>query len=99
MRLTSEQANTIRRIAGEEAGRDSAVRLFGSRLDDTQRGGDIDLLVEIPHAVANPALLAARISARLMRTMAGRRVDVVLAAPNLDSLPIHRHARSEGVPL
>jgi len=99
MRLTAEQVNAIRRIASEEAGADSVVRLFGSRLDDTARGGDIDLLLEIPYPVDNPALFSARIAARLMRALGGRHVDVLLAAPNLDTFPIHRVAIAEGVRL
>jgi predicted nucleotidyltransferase len=99
MRLTAEQVNAIRRIASEEAGAESVVRLFGSRLDDTACGGDIDLLLEIPYPVDNPALFAARIAARLMRALGGRHVDILLAAPNLDTFPIHRVAVAEGVRL
>lgn len=93
MRLTVEQAETIRRIVREEAGSAVTVRLFGSRLDDAARGGDIDLLLQIPHAVERPALFGARIAAKLMRALHGRHVDVLLAAPNLKVLPIHEVAR------
>ena len=41
MRLNAEQTATIRRIVTENAGSDVEVRLFGSRLDDSARGGDI----------------------------------------------------------
>ena len=99
MRLTVEQANTIRRIASEEAGVDVDVRLFGSRLDDTARGGDVDLLVQTSRLIDNPALFSARLSARLMRALGGRRVDVLLSAPNLETLPIHAFAAAEGVRL
>lgn len=92
MRLTAEQADAIRRVVREEAGSDAAVRLFGSRLDDDARGGDVDLLLQIPRPVESPALFSARIAARLMRALGGRRVDVVLAAPNLRILPIHEQA-------
>ncbi len=92
MRLTAEQIDIIRRVVRAEAGADTTVRLFGSRLDDAARGGDIDLLLQIPHPVENPALVSARIAAKLIRAMGGRHVDVVLAAPNLRVLPIHRHA-------
>ncbi len=92
MRLTTEQSDTIRRVIREEAGDAANVRLFGSRLDDEARGGDIDLLVQLPLPANNPALLSARISARLIRALGGRNVDVVLSAPNLMSLPIHQHA-------
>ncbi|MDP2811219.1 MAG: nucleotidyltransferase domain-containing protein [Rhodocyclaceae bacterium] len=99
MRLTAEQARTIRRIADEEAGAESVVCLFGSRLDTAARGGDIDLLLQMPRAIDNPALFSARIAARLMRALGGRRVDVLLSAPNLKMLPIHEIAAAEGVRL
>ncbi len=99
MRLTTEQADTILHITREEAGVESVVRLFGSRLDDAARGGDIDLLLELPHPIDSPALLAARLGARLMRALGGRRVDVLLTAPNLKQLPIHTIAAAEGIRL
>lgn len=94
MRLTVEQTDIIRRVVREEAGDAVAVRLFGSRLDAAARGGDIDPLLQIPHAVERPALFGARIAAKLMRALHGRHVDVLLAAPNLKVLPIHELARA-----
>ena len=55
MRLTAEQAETIRRATAEIFGPDARVRLFGSRLDDAACGGDIDLLVECDQPVADLA--------------------------------------------
>ncbi|MCG5524773.1 nucleotidyltransferase domain-containing protein [Ectothiorhodospira haloalkaliphila] len=97
MRLTPQQKTTIRRIVADQAGEAARVRLFGSRLDDTARGGDVDLLVELDEPVEQPARLSATLSARISRQMQGRRVDVVLSAPNLRHLPIHDVARREGV--
>ncbi|MHB8760033.1 MAG: hypothetical protein ACYC5S_07915, partial [Thiobacillus sp.] len=82
-------------LAGEQAN----VRVFGSRLDEPARGGDLDLMLELPEPVANPAFLAAQLSARVSRLMHGRKVDVLLAAPNLMRLPIHDLAFREGVEL
>lgn len=93
MRISTDQAEMIRRIVREEAGADIAVRLFGSRLDDSARGGDIDLLLESPRPLDRPALLGATVEAKLIRALGGRRVDVVLVAPNLRHQPIHDHAR------
>ena len=53
-------------------------------------------MLELSEPAANPALLAARFSARVTRLMQGRKVDVVLAAPNLKRLPIHDMAYREG---
>jgi len=96
MRLTDHQVKAITQLAHELAGERAQVRVFGSRLDDDARGGDLDLLLELPEAAANPALLAAQFSARVTRLMQGRKVDVLLAAPNLKRLPIHDMAFNEG---
>lgn len=96
MRLTEEQIQAIRRFSAEIAGEQARVRVFGSRLDDAARGGDLDLLVELDEPVDNPALLAARLSARISRSMRGRKVDVLVCAPNLMRLPIHEAALKEG---
>jgi predicted nucleotidyltransferase len=73
--------------------------LFGSRLYDKRRGGDVDLLLEVASPVIDPAPLAARMAAQASRALGGRKVDVVLAAPNLRRLPIHEVAFREGVEL
>ena len=96
MRLTDGQAEAIRRLAREIAGDDSRVRVFGSRLDDAAHGGDLDLMLELPDPVDNPALMAARMSARVSRAIHGRKVDVLISAPNLMRLPIHDMAFKEG---
>lgn len=96
MRLTTEQIQDIRRIVGDTAGATAGVRVFGSRLRDDAAGGDLDLLVELPSAVEHPAALSARLATRISRTMHGRRVDVLVLAPNLRRLPIHEIALQEG---
>lgn len=96
MRLSDTQIASIRQVVAEQAGVAATVRLFGSRLDDAAKGGDVDLLVEFPFPVAAPAPLVARIAGRISRALDSRKVDVVLAAPNLMSLPIHEVARREG---
>lgn len=96
MRLTDHETQTIRQLARQVGGSQSRVRVFGSRLDDTARGGDLDLLLELPEPVENPALMAARLSAQVSRAMHGRKVDVLISAPNLMRLPIHDIAFKEG---
>lgn len=96
MRLTDDQVQIIRQLARQVAGSQSRVRVFGSRLDDAAQGGDVDLLLELENPVDNPALMAARLSALVSRAMYGRKVDVLLSAPNLMRLPIHDVAFKEG---
>lgn len=97
MRLTPKDRASIVQITAEIAGSGASVRLFGSRLHDELRGGDIDLLVSLPAPVERPARLAAELAARIERTLGGRRVDVVLQAPNLLEQPVHHAALAQGV--
>jgi len=46
MRLTQFEKNTILNVSREFYGKNSKISLFGSRVDDSQKGGDIDLLIE-----------------------------------------------------
>jgi len=87
---------TIREVVRRECGSTARVRLFGSRLDDTRRGGDVDLLIELDNPVERPALLSARLSALISRGLDGRSVDVVLSAPNLSRQAVHRVAEEQG---
>ncbi|MDT8363746.1 MAG: nucleotidyltransferase domain-containing protein [Nitrosomonas sp.] len=99
MRLSSRQIDIIQHVVSELAGQDATVRLFGSRADDNARGGDIDLLVEIPHVVEGPGWLSARISGRISYLSDGQKVDVILFALNLERFPTHDIAEKEGVML
>lgn len=97
MRLSASQIAQIRQAVAEFAGSGAVVKLFGSRTDNEGRGGDVDLLVECAAPVAAPALVAARIGGRISRYMAGRKVDVLLSAPNLLHSTLHEAARRRGV--
>lgn len=46
MRLTDYEVAAIKAAAREAFGETAVVRLFGSRVDDSIKGGDVDLHVE-----------------------------------------------------
>jgi predicted nucleotidyltransferase len=99
MRLTTAERSTIRDTVCAVAGPSASVRLFGSRTDDSARGGDIDLFIELDRPVDNPTVLGARIGTRLQMALGDRRIDVVMAAPNIADSSIHRVARETGIEL
>jgi len=97
MRLTDLERQVIQQKVLQILGTAARVFLFGSRLDDHAKGGDIDLLIEVTESVNNPAELAAKISAQIMRALNSRKVDVLISAPNLTKLSIHQIAAQQGI--
>jgi len=79
-------------------GSDAEVWLFGSRADDSQRGGDIDLYIETDietHLVARRAQLLVALAG----VFGDRKVDIVVRPRTRRLAPIHRIARRQGVRL
>lgn len=99
MRLTPEARRIIKHEAADLLGADCEVRLFGSRVDDDQRGGDIDLLIPAPHPIKNRVELECRLAARLYMRLGGRKVDVLIKDTASPDSPIYGHALRHGVVL
>lgn len=101
MRLKPDQIAFIKTTVAEHFGVGARVRLFGSRVDDAKRGGDIDLYVEPPESV-----LADRSALYMRRVRCMGRledglpfpVDLVVAQPEAPRA-IDRIAQDDGVTL
>ncbi|MFM2408543.1 MAG: hypothetical protein RL358_1285 [Pseudomonadota bacterium] len=50
MRVSSSTISTLTRLSRQYFGEDAELRLFGSRVNDQARGGDIDIQVIAPNA-------------------------------------------------
>ena len=95
MRLTADQVGAIRERIHNHLGPHAQIWLFGSRVDDTRRGGDVDLYVE---PETPPDLMASlRCKSELADTL-DLNVDLIVQQPGRD-LPIYRIARQSGVQL
>ena len=97
MRLSPDSQAIIHQAVAQRWGSGAQVRLFGSRLDDSAKGGDIDLHVHVQGEVDNPIWEASLLAAQLQRQLDGRKVDVRLLAGHQTPLPIDVVAFSEGV--
>lgn len=99
MRLSDHDRRAIREATAETAGADARVLLFGSRVHDDLKGGDIDLLVELPRPAADPLALALRIGTRIECRIGERRIDVLVADPATPESPVLKAARRDGIPV
>ena len=62
-------------------GSNAHVWLFGSRVDDKARGGDIDLYVELTEPLADATWYALRFSGALQQAFGAQRTDVITRGP------------------
>lgn len=96
MRLTEEQRKIIREAGLRHFG--VIPHLFGSRLNDTARGGDIDLFIpgDWPPREAIPRRL--RFCAELHRRLGDQKIDVVVENKST-SFSILNQAMHRGQPI
>jgi len=89
----------IRRVAAEVAGHDARVILFGSRIREDLRGGDIDLLIEMSKPTIDKLSVSLRAGAKLQFEIGERKIDVLVTDPESEETPLIQAARREGIRL
>jgi predicted nucleotidyltransferase len=99
MRLTSDQIQVIKETAYSVLGEDSRVILFGSRVDDAKKGGDIDLLFETEHILDNRVNSVGALYVALIRKLGDRKIDILLKDPSTPEAPVLQVARQTGIQL
>jgi predicted nucleotidyltransferase len=105
MRLTEAEASIITTAIKTRFGSVARIILFGSRVDDAKRGGDIDLLVETVEGGKAAFLHMAEAKSDIQFALGDRKIDMVLANPEgdaadlLDPRPIVRISRATGIAL
>ena len=101
MRLTPREIEVLKDVATEVFGPQARLFLFGSRLDDARRGGDIDLYVTgFTRPVAEQLDAKLQFLVKAKARLGEQRIDIVFAAGPGESLtPIQQMAEKTGVPL
>ena len=94
MRLTPAQIDTIQSTVHAVLGEGAQVTLFGSRVNDQQKGGDVDLYVE----TAQPDLMKKIRCKVSLQGQLDLPVDLIVK-PHGDRSPIAMIAKQEGIRL
>ena len=97
MRLTPDQISTIKSTVQAVLGEAAVVSLFGSRLHDSRRGGDIDLYIDChPMSLAEQLDVKLHLLVQLKRQLGDQKIDIVFApAPGQTPWPIHQSAMQQ----
>jgi hypothetical protein len=98
MRLEPHEIAAIRDAARAVFGAKAAVRVFGSRVHDHVRGGDLDLFLEVEPGQATTAYEVA-FRDRIEGPLDQLRVDIVFYERGEPLSPIHEIALRDGVAL
>jgi len=95
MRLTVAQINMIRNTIWKILGSASLIWLFGSRVDDTRRGGDVDIYVEPGQEKQLMSILKCKVA---LEEGLDLHVDLIVKESGKEK-PIYQLAKSQGVQL
>jgi predicted nucleotidyltransferase len=99
MRITQRQRAAIVEATREIFGEQSTVRLFGSRADDSARGGDIDLHVQIRGIDSSRQEKSQKLTARICAKLGDiLPIDVVVQDDATADGLIHQEGM-RGIPL
>ncbi|MEG8947855.1 nucleotidyltransferase domain-containing protein [Rosettibacter firmus] len=95
MRLKKEHIDIIKKLTQEIFGYDAKVYLFGSRVDDKKRGGDIDLYIEtnIKDNILEKKL---KLIGELHKHLGEQKIDIVINNFR-DEKFIYSIAKNEGI--
>ncbi len=99
MRLSQQTQQIIRNTVREIFGAEANVKLFGSRINDDARGGDIDLLIELPSVTTEVERKTMQLTARLQMRIGDQPIDVLVIDPSTPRQSIHEQASLTGISL
>ena len=95
MRLNPHEITTIKSVIKKHLG-EVEIYLFGSRVDDNARGGDIDMLVIGSHQYDIQKIVYAKIELKEM--LGDQKIDLLYQQKN-QMTPFAEVARMEGIML
>ncbi len=98
MRLKPNEIEAIKTAAADVFGPGVVVRLFGSRVRDDLKGGDIDLHFEVD-ALPDKWKAKSRFEEQLFRNIDPQRVDTIFTIRGQQPAPIEKIAYRDGVVL
>ena len=100
MRISEQEKTAIIKSAKNVFGKNIKVYLFGSRVDNNKKGGDIDIYIKLPEPINSTDKLSKKISLNtvLINLLGDQKFDIIVN-DNTDDKLIYKVAEQEGVRL
>lgn len=95
MRLKAEERTKIIQYAKYFFGNEINLYLFGSRVYDKKKGGDIDLYLESEQIINMQTQI--KFLTAIYKDVTQRKVDLLVKTPSSKNLPIYKTAKKEGI--
>lgn len=82
MRLKKQEIEAIKNVTKAIFGENAIIRLFGSRTDDSQKGGDIDLFIYCNRTISRSEQYQLKIKflVQLKKIIGDQKIDVLIDA-------------------
>lgn len=95
MRLNIEIKNQIINYTNQCFGKEIKFYLFGSRVYDHKKGGDIDLYLKSLNEIDIKQQI--KFSKTIYKHVTQRKIDLIIKTPSKKDKPIFHTARQEGI--
>lgn len=98
MRLNTKEIHEIKAVAQSVFGANALVTLFGSRIDDNKKGGDIDLLIKCNKSISRDELYQLKLNflIQLKKRIGDQKIDVLIDGGQIDNT-IFNAVANEGI--
>jgi len=100
VRISDQKRLILKNTLLKYFGASSVLRLFGSRVNDAEKGGDIDIYIE-PEIQLADEIVEAKLDAlvELHKRLGDQKIDLVVNRKTGTFLPIYEVAKQTGIPL
>jgi predicted nucleotidyltransferase len=86
MRLTENEITAIKTVTKSVFGEEASAVLFGSRTEDSKKGGDIDLLIKYTGTISRDDLyqLKLKFLVQLKKIIGDQKIDILIDGGQAD---------------
>ncbi|MBN4077076.1 nucleotidyltransferase domain-containing protein [Mariprofundus ferrooxydans] len=96
MRLNKNEIEAIVNAVSNRFSPDARIYLFGSRINDAAKGGDIDLLVDLPAQDGDMVRHSCQAIADIQMAIGEQKIDLIVRHPDSTDRAIFHEALKHG---